>query len=56
MTFGQKSSRATKHDAATVRSGQPIVMTLFPVKGFLGTGAPFAADVNLVMQFILGAA
>jgi uncharacterized membrane protein YozB (DUF420 family) len=55
-TFGQKSSRATKHDAATVRSGQPIVMTLFPVKGFLGTGAPFAADVNLVMQFILGAA
>lgn len=55
-TFGQKSSRATKHDATTVRSGQPVVMTLFPVKGFLGTGAPFAADVNLVIQFILGAA
>jgi uncharacterized membrane protein YozB (DUF420 family) len=48
--FGPKSSRATKHDRATV------VMHLFPVKGFLGTGAPFAADFNLVMQFILGAA
>ena len=27
---------------------------IFPVKGFLGTGAPFAADVNLVMQLIMG--
>jgi len=33
-----------------------VVMPLFPVKGFLGTGAPFAADFNLVMQFGLGAA
>ena len=49
-TFGQKSLRATKHDRAT------FVMSLFPVKGFLGTGAPFAADFNLVMQFIMGAA
>jgi LysR family transcriptional regulator, hca operon transcriptional activator len=32
------------------------MMSLFPVKGFLGTGAPFAADFNLVMQLILGAA
>ena len=31
-------------------------MSLFPVKGFLGTGAPFAADFNLVMQLTLGAA
>jgi uncharacterized membrane protein YozB (DUF420 family) len=31
-------------------------VTLFPVRGFLGTGAPFAADFNLVMQLILGAA
>ena len=54
-TFGQKSLRATKHDRATVSAGQPIV-TLFPGQGFLGTGAPFAADFNLVMQFILGAA
>jgi len=49
-TFGLKSSRATEHDRA------PVMMSLFPVKGFLGTGAPFAADFNLVMQFILGAA
>jgi len=31
-------------------------VTLFPVQGFLGTGAPLAADFNLVMQLILGAA
>jgi uncharacterized membrane protein YozB (DUF420 family) len=31
-------------------------MSLFRVKGFLGTGAPFAADFNLVMQLILGGA
>ena len=45
-TFGQKSSRATEHDRA------PVMMSLFPVKGFLGTGAPFAADFNLVMLFM----
>ena len=32
------------------------MMSFFPVKGFLGTGAPFAADFNLVMQFVPGAA
>lgn len=32
------------------------MIVLFPVKGFLGTGAPFAADLNLVMQLIMGAA
>jgi hypothetical protein len=30
--------------------------SLFATKGFLGTGAPFAADLNLVTQLILGAA
>ncbi|PYX47251.1 MAG: hypothetical protein DMG83_05190 [Acidobacteria bacterium] len=54
-TFGQKSLRATKHDRAIGPTGQPIV-TLFPVQGFLGTAAPFAADFNLIMQLILGAA
>jgi uncharacterized membrane protein YozB (DUF420 family) len=28
----------------------------FPNKGFFGTGATFAADLNLVVQFIIGAA
>jgi uncharacterized membrane protein YozB (DUF420 family) len=28
----------------------------FPIKGFLGTGATFSADVNLVVQFTMGAA
>jgi uncharacterized membrane protein YozB (DUF420 family) len=32
------------------------VSAFFPIKGFLGTGATFAADVNLVVQFIMGAA
>ncbi len=27
-----------------------------PVKGFLGTGATFDADVNLVVQLVMGAA
>ena len=35
---------------------QPALALLWPIKGFLGTGAPFAADVNLVMQLIMAAA
>jgi len=32
-------------------------MLPFPqMKGFLGTGATFAADLNLVVQFVMGAA
>ena len=27
-----------------------------PIKGFLGTGATFSADVNLVVQFLMGVA
>lgn len=32
------------------------MLAFFPVNGFLGTGAPFEADLNLVMQFVMGAA
>jgi uncharacterized membrane protein YozB (DUF420 family) len=28
--------------------------SFFPIKGFLGTGATFAADINLVVQVIMG--
>ena len=28
----------------------------FPMKGFLGTGAPFGADLNLVVQLLMGTA
>ena len=28
----------------------------FPIRGFLGTGATFVADLNLVVQFVMGAA
>jgi uncharacterized membrane protein YozB (DUF420 family) len=30
------------------------VLSIFPVKGFLGTGATFGADLNLVVQLIMG--
>jgi uncharacterized membrane protein YozB (DUF420 family) len=30
--------------------------SFFPIKGFLGTGATFSADVNLIVQFSMGAA
>jgi uncharacterized membrane protein YozB (DUF420 family) len=33
-----------------------IVLSSFPVKGFLGTGATFEADANLVVQLVMGAA
>jgi uncharacterized membrane protein YozB (DUF420 family) len=33
-----------------------FVSFFFPAKGFLGTGAPFAADLNLVLQLIMEAA
>lgn len=31
-------------------------MSRLPVNGFLGTGAPFAADVNLIVQLAMGGA
>lgn len=33
-----------------------IVATQLPVNGFLGTGATFAADVNLIVQLAMGGA
>ena len=32
------------------------MLAFFPMKGFLGTGAPFGADLNLVVQLIMGLA
>jgi uncharacterized membrane protein YozB (DUF420 family) len=32
------------------------VLRFFPTKGFLGTGATFRADLNLVVQVVMGAA
>src|SRR5438045_1216061 len=32
------------------------MLSSLPVKGFLGTGAPFDADVNFVVQLVMGAA
>ena len=33
-----------------------IAATQLPVNGFLGTGAPFAAEVNLIVQLAMGGA
>jgi uncharacterized membrane protein YozB (DUF420 family) len=33
-----------------------IVLFSLPVNGFLGTGATFEADVNLIVQLVMGAA
>ena len=33
-----------------------MTLSFFPIKGFLGTGATFGADLNLVVQLIMGAA
>ena len=33
-----------------------IKVSFLPMKGFLGTGATFGADLNLVIQLIMGAA
>jgi uncharacterized membrane protein YozB (DUF420 family) len=33
-----------------------IKVSFLPIKGFLGTGATFGADLNLVIQLIMGAA
>lgn len=33
-----------------------MLIAFIPMKGFLGTGAPFGADLNLVVQFIMGTA
>ncbi len=32
------------------------MLVFFPMKGFLGTGAPFGADLNLVVQLVMGIA
>ncbi len=32
------------------------MLAFFPIKGFLGTGATFEADLNLVVQVIMGGA
>ena len=32
------------------------MFSFLAMKGFLGTGAPFGADLNLVVQFIMGSA
>jgi uncharacterized membrane protein YozB (DUF420 family) len=33
-----------------------MTLSLLPMKGFIGTGATFGADLNLVVQLIMGAA
>src|SRR5262249_9219133 len=37
-------------------SGGFLVLSLLPIQGFLGTGATFSADLNLVVQVLMAAA
>jgi len=39
-----------------VCAARVIKVSFLPMKGFLGTGATFGADLNLVVQIIMGAA
>ena len=51
--FGRKSLPAIENQELCVErmmSGS----SFFPMRGFLGTGAPFGADLNLVVQLIMG--
>ena len=36
--------------------GRLATLSIFSMKGFLGTGATFEADLNLVVQLIMGVA
>jgi hypothetical protein len=51
--FGRKSLPAIENQELCVErmmSGS----FFFSIRGFLGTGAPFGADLNLVVQLIMG--
>src|SRR5579864_387296 len=53
--FGRKSLPAIENQepcAERTMSG----LSFFPMKGFLGTGATFGADLNLVVQLTMGVA
>jgi uncharacterized membrane protein YozB (DUF420 family) len=38
------------------QNGRLVALSFFPMKSFLGTGATFGADLNLVVQLIMGSA
>jgi len=53
--FERKSSQAIEnHNSVGRADGR--VLPFFSMRGFLGTGATFGADLNLLVQFIMGAA
>jgi uncharacterized membrane protein YozB (DUF420 family) len=50
-----KRVRATNRDHVDLELGS-IVPRLFATQGFLGTGATFGADLNLIAQLVMGLA
>ena len=46
----------TRSDRSEVGRSEYAMLVFFPMKGFLGTGAPFGADLNLVVQLVMGIA
>src|SRR5437879_102737 len=56
MISGRKSLPAIEDQEARDGDADQTMFSFLSMKGFLGTGATFGADLNLVVQFIMGAA
>jgi hypothetical protein len=54
--FGLKSLQAIEKQESVGGADDQRCCYFFPMKGFLGTGAAFGADLDLVVQLIMGAA
>ena len=50
------NGQETRSDRSEVGRSEYAMLVFFPMKGFLGTGAPFGADLNLVAQLVMGIA
>src|SRR5437870_13144435 len=55
MISGRKSLPAIEDQEARDGDADQTMFSFLSMKGFLGTGATFGADLNLVVQFIMGA-
>src|SRR3989442_12061592 len=56
MISGRKSLPTIEDQEARDGDADQTMFSFLSMKGFLGTGATFGADLNLVVQFIMGAA
>src|SRR5438270_11846917 len=56
MISGRKSLPAIEDQEARDGDADQTMFSFLSIKGFLGTGATFGADLNLVVQLIMGGA